>query len=176
LPPRRRALTHKFRSPVNEPISRTSSPPYHLPTLPCSLLYVAATPAVSAASSAGDYRRTSSPPHHLPTLSCSRVATPAVSAAPTRPLVIAAHVPSCISLRSLTTPAAVLVTLARTVPPCLPILVTPSPMLFLSRDDESFRRRDPQDLALKILRSTFDSSTITGLPESSRPGVRVIYD
>lgn len=49
-------------------------------------------------------------------------------------------------------------------------------MLFLSRDDESFRRRDPQDLALKILRSTFDSSTITGLPESSRPGVRVIYD
>jgi len=93
---------------------------------------------MSAASSAGDYRRTSSPPHHLPTLSCSRVATPAMSAAPTRPLVIAAHVPSCISLRSLTTPAAVLVTLARTVPPCLPILVTPSPMLFLSRDDESF--------------------------------------
>nr|XP_027210326.1 uncharacterized protein LOC113803716 [Penaeus vannamei] len=84
---------NKFRSPVNEPISRTSSPPYHLPTLPCSLLHVAATPAMSAASSAGDYRRTSSPPHHLPTLSCSRVATSAVSAAPTRPLVIAAHVP-----------------------------------------------------------------------------------
>ncbi|ROT63643.1 hypothetical protein C7M84_018467 [Penaeus vannamei] len=81
------------RRPLAAPISRTSSPPYHLPTLPCSLLHVAATPAVSAASSAGDYRRTSSPPHHLPTLSCSRVATPAMSAAPTRPLVIAAHVP-----------------------------------------------------------------------------------